>query len=230
MSILKKITMFVMVLAMVNFNLLVANASGLENGNSQDDKIQKANDFAMELENLSEGDQDLIIHKIQELVNTNEIELKSNEGIDYDNISIGKNPENEDIIINASLKNEEYNIEYITIVLSENELISYQENHFVANVENSTVDSIVWENGELSFSDNIQLSEEDFQNNNDGIVTFGFWSKFNDCLASMGVASWAITAASIACAGLGPGAIPCYYGLSFLTGGIIGHCFDKATR
>lgn len=227
MSILKKLLMIMVVAVMFSSNTLIANATSLEGVNPEKDKIESANEFALELKDLDENDQDKVKNKVKKLISSEKIKIQSDMDINYENISIGENLENNDIIINAPLKDKEHEVEYITIVLADNELNSYQENHFKADSENHTVDSSIWENGKESYSEIIQLDKESFEKQGE-ISTFGFWSKFNDCLASMGIAAWAITAASIACTGLGPGAIPCYYGLSFLTGGVIGHCYDKA--
>ena len=90
-------------------------------------------------------------------------------------------------------------------------------------------------------SESIQLEAKHFKENATLTDTMdtpqlagvgGFLSKFNDCLASQGIAAWAITAASIACGALGPtpAGVACMHGLSFLTGGVIGYCFEKALR
>lgn len=57
----------------------------------------------------------------------------------------------------------------------------------------------------------------------------GWWSCFNDCLASQGVAAWAIallaSICGIACAvTVGTGCFVCLGGVTFITSGVIGYC------
>ncbi|UYO06419.1 hypothetical protein [Paenibacillus sp. PSB04] len=61
---------------------------------------------------------------------------------------------------------------------------------------------------------------------------FGFWSCLNDCLASQGVAAWAITALGIICAAgcaatAGLGCYVCLAGADIAAGSVVGYCWGQ---
>ncbi|TWT27730.1 hypothetical protein [Planomicrobium sp. CPCC 101110] len=61
----------------------------------------------------------------------------------------------------------------------------------------------------------------------------GWWSNFNDCLSSQGIAGWAITSLSVICGfacigSAGAGCVPCLLGAGLLTEGVIAYCIGMA--
>ena len=59
-----------------------------------------------------------------------------------------------------------------------------------------------------------------------------FWSCMNNCLASQGVAAWAVTLLGTICAAAcigtaGLGCIFCLAGIDFIGGAVIGYCLSK---
>lgn len=60
----------------------------------------------------------------------------------------------------------------------------------------------------------------------------GFWGCFNNCLASQGIAAWAITALSVACGvvcvgTVGVGCLACLAGGGAVTTYTVTWCFNK---
>lgn len=56
-----------------------------------------------------------------------------------------------------------------------------------------------------------------------------WWNQMNSCLASQGIAAWAVALVSVVCgvacaATLGAGCIACLGGISFISGAVIGYC------
>lgn len=122
----------------------------------------------------------------------------------------------------------------VTIVLdSSGRIADYYETIFVPMDANSGR-VVIWHRGEIAF---------DKVATNDGViadpaqplqVSFS-WSKFNKCLASQGIASWAITAITAACSALcvatvGAGCALCISAAALVGGSTLAFCLGKAQQ
>lgn len=132
------------------------------------------------------------------------------------------------------------NKSYFTVIFDKNgNLEYYAEIKIVVDDVNYTSEVEVYNNGDLAKKEHLELEKEDFDlpSSNEevatnGLASFfqplkasaGFWSEFNDCLASKGIAGWAITSLSVVCglacaATAGTGCIPCLLGAGLATEG-----------
>ncbi len=87
----------------------------------------------------------------------------------------------------------------------------------------------IWVDGEKVVDDYFSNVPE----GDDVVVPMFSWGKFNDCLASAGIASWVIAALGTACgvacgATAGAGCVACMVGLGLVGGGTIGYCMEEA--
>ncbi|WP_156364359.1 hypothetical protein [Curtobacterium sp. Leaf261] len=87
----------------------------------------------------------------------------------------------------------------------------------------------VWTNGQLTLSRTV--SDADQPNS----ARSTWWGRFNTCLANAGIASWVVTAISLACTAacavtLGAGCLACAAAASGVAGGTIGYCIGSANR
>ncbi|MBU4642500.1 hypothetical protein [Bacillus toyonensis] len=109
----------------------------------------------------------------------------------------------------------------MSVFLDENnKIINVYETHFKQiNEQSGSVKA--WSDGKLLLDKTVKES------------TSWSYSKFNDCLAGMGVPAWTVTAlmtlCGAACIGTsGLACAPCYYGAGAITGGAIGWCLGQA--
>ncbi|MFF2154352.1 hypothetical protein ACFVVQ_03480 [Paenibacillus chitinolyticus] len=99
----------------------------------------------------------------------------------------------------------------------------------VHNNDQVVFDALLQENGSVEsgfaiLSDN---TKQEFSKST--VAPKGWWSCFNNCLASQGVAAWAITVVStmcgVACAAtFGIGCAICFGGITVVSGSVVGYC------
>lgn len=137
------------------------------------------------------------------------------------------------------------NKSYFAVIFDKNGALDYySETKIVGNDIEYTADVAVYSNGILLNEEHLQLEQKDFEvvapkdvSKENHFFSFlkpqtasaGFWSDFNDCLASQGIAGWAITALSVACGfacigTAGAGCVPCLLGAGLLTEGVVAYC------
>lgn len=183
--------------------------------------------------------------KVKKMINSDEIELKSKNKVEY-NEAFGKiHIESKDtyIFVPFKVKDEQYQLNSAVIHLDENKkFVGIMEMDLKADKKSQQGVIKTWENGNIVLDKIVPLPEESFEVNiNDEtpeFQTFGLkdrWDTFSDCLNSQGVSYALITLAGAICGGAcgatwGAGCAPCFYGLSFISGGVIGHCFQKALQ
>lgn len=143
------------------------------------------------------------------------------------------------------MSNPEFELNGAIIEINENNKFnSIMEIDLIANEKNNSGKIQIWEDGKLVKNETMTLADELFEKNSsadsDSISTMSKslgdrWKIFSDCLSSQGVSTALIALAASICGGAcgvtwGAGCAPCFYGLSFISGGIIGHCFQKALK
>jgi hypothetical protein len=212
------------------------------------DSIENAKIASENLVKLDESKAKGFINKLTKLVENGSIQFHSDKEIDFSEAFVLKNKVSKEVIVQVPILFAEDTYELATVYFSKGKLTSYMENHYSADLDTYKVTVETWMDFEKIQDEVVQLEEkyfiEESEDTKDTLANafnlFGaktvsansftdFLKGFNNCLASQGIAAWAITAASIACAGLGPaGASACYYGLSFLTGGVVGYCWTSA--
>lgn len=213
------------------------------------ESLEKAKDLTDDLEKVEGEQAEKYVKNLENLLKDGSIKFKSNGNVDLENVIIMQNQKNKEVVLQIPLFFSEDKNELATVYFSsEGELKSYMENHYSANLKSYKVQIETWTDNEKILDNTVQLEAKHFEKEqkkeDEGFLSSlnpfsvktasansftDFLRGFNNCLASQGIAAWAITAAGIACAGLGPaGASACYYGLSFLTGGVVGYCWTSA--
>lgn len=145
--------------------------------------------------------------------------------------------------------NEDMNKSFFTVIFQDGKIDLYYEIKILGNLEDYSSETAIYSNGILLKEETLQFTEEDFimetqqdSVSENSISSFllkpqvaeaGWWSNFNDCLASKGIAAWAITSLSVicgfACIGTaGAGCVPCLLGAGLLTEGVIAYCIGMA--
>jgi hypothetical protein len=249
----KRVLTVLMVMVLLGFSSLSNANSSYAKESELDQKvlqgIEKAKEATEDLEKVEEKQAKVYIKKLEKLINNGSINLHTNENINFEDVLVLKNTENKEVVVQIPLLFAEDTYELATVYFSKGkELKSYMENHYSADLNSYEVKVETWVDNQIVLDNLVQLEAKYFEQEEkekeetliSSLNPFGtktasanaftdFLKGFNNCLAAQGIAAWAITAASIACAGLGPaGASACYYGLSFLTGGVVGYCWTSA--
>lgn len=172
--------------------------------------------------------------------------IRHTEGtLDFAN-AFGKRYQNIDIIYIPIIIDgvaESLNYSFFSLSIQNGELADYNEIVILGDDKNYTTDITVYKNGLLLGNKKEQLTKEHFEvnmslNEDDSKVsTMGiknWFSKFSDCLASKGIASWAVTSISIACGfscgTFTPACTACLVGAGLITEGVVTWCIGIASR
>ncbi|SES77185.1 hypothetical protein SAMN05421676_101410 [Salinibacillus kushneri] len=192
------------------------------------------------------------IRKIRSKIKKESIKVQSNNEVNF-NQAFGKvhiDSKTRYIFLPIEVENPEFQLKGVVIELKNNNRVNgVMEINLEANKEDEKGTIKTWENGELVKNETMKLPEEAFQSvttespvnvsvgpSKVNAETLGDrWNTFSDCLDSQGVSYALITLAGAICGGAcgvtwGAGCAPCFYGLSFISGGVIGHCFQKALQ
>jgi len=188
--------------------------------------------------------------KTKKLIFNNDISLITNGGLSFSNLDVKTSDEYNVVYLPIEYENvsSELNKSFLSIIFNKTgNLEYYVETKIVGNDINYSAEVEVYNNGLLVKKEHLKFEKDDFEPiliTEESIsqdptlfikpikVSAGFWSEFNDCLASKGIAAWAITALSIAC-GLacigtaGAGCIPCLLGAGLATEGVVAYCAFK---
>ncbi|MGG1629637.1 hypothetical protein [Rossellomorea sp. NRS-1567] len=213
--------------------------------------LTKSEEYNEKFDDASQSDTQKLKVKTKELLSTNKISLKTDGKLDFSNFNVKTFDENKAVYLPIKYKNvkKELNVSYFVIVFDENEnLAYYNETKIIGDDVDYTSEVEVYNDGILAKKEHLELEKEDFTvapdnekvaNGNSLFLFFkptkasaGFWSEFDKCLSSKGIAGWAITSMSIACglacAGtLGAGCVPCLLGLGLATEGVVSYCVFK---
>jgi hypothetical protein len=100
----------------------------------------------------------------------------------------------------------------------------------IVNQNGSVIfDTLMTEKGEIQAGFAITSDGVKHEYSNTMLTPKGFWSCFNNCLASQGIAAWAVTTISILCAvscaaTFGVGCAVCLGGITVVSGSVVGYC------
>lgn len=247
----KKVLSIMMIMMLLGFSSFSSNTSYAQESELDQkvmQSIEKTKELSEDLEPVEGSQSKVYIKKFKKLLDNGSISFHS-DTINFEDIMVVQNKKNKEVILHIPLFFDEDQNELATVYIEKNgKLKSYMENHYSADQESHEVRVEVWSDNQKVMDDTVQLTAEYFETeqktesktiasslNIFGVETASansftdFLKGFNNCLSAQGIAAWAIAAASIACSGLGPaGASACYYGLSFLTGGVVGYCWTSA--
>ncbi|TWT03615.1 hypothetical protein [Planomicrobium sp. CPCC 101079] len=189
---------------------------------------------------------------LKRLLAKKEIKLGTHGTLDFTKVS-GKMSEDHSLIylpINYKNVENEMNKSFFTAGFKEGKLEFYYEVKIVGDNKKYTSEIELVSNGKLLNKQKLQLSKEDFNTEpqkkevstkSNSMLSLlqpqtaeaGWWSNFNDCLSSQGIAGWAITSLSVICGfacigSAGAGCVPCLLGAGLLTEGVIAYCIGMA--
>ncbi|MFJ5763710.1 hypothetical protein ACIP9C_00015 [Lysinibacillus sp. NPDC093210] len=249
----------VVVLSLV-FSIIFASSLGLyrdieasakmqERQDLLQDLLIKSEEFNKKFDDASESVTKEFEENTKKLIFNDDISLNTNGELSLSDLDVKTSDEHNVVYLPIEYENvkSELNKSFFSIIFDKTgNLEYYVETKIVGNDVNYTAEVEVYNNGILAKKEYLQFDKEDFdstlteesisQNNiifiNPIKVSAGFWSEFNDCLASKGIAAWAITALSVAC-GLacigtaGAGCIPCLLGAGLATEGVVAYCAFK---
>ncbi|WP_146552498.1 hypothetical protein [Rummeliibacillus sp. SL167] len=214
------------------------------------DLLTKSDQFNEKFHGASRSIEKKLTVNTKKLIFDNKISLVTNGKLDFLNLDVKAGDENDIVYLPIVYKNvkTELNKSYFAIIFDKNgHLEYYAETKIIGDDVNYTADVEVYNNGDLAKKEHLKLEKEDFDLSssneevaNKGLTSFfqpvkasaGFWSEFNDCLASKGIAAWAITALSVACgfacaSTAGVACIPCLLGAGLATEGVVSYCAFK---
>lgn len=250
----RKMSKVLMVVAILLMSLSSSftNSKNIVSAQELDSVGFKMNEIFTNYENADQQFEDLAynqiekeLYEIKKMIKSDDIKVFTDNEVNYDE-AFGKihNQSSETyIFIPFEVEDEEFELNSAVIQLDKNnEFVGIMEMDLKADKESKQGTIKTWENGKAVLNDVIELPEESFEVNvvqeSPGFQTFGLkdrWGTFSDCLNSQGVSYALITLAGAICGGAcgvtwGAGCAPCFYGLSFISGGVIGHCFQKALQ
>lgn len=232
------------------FQDIEASAKIQERQNQLQDLLTMSEEFDKNFDDASESVTKKLETNTKKLISNNEIGLVTSGNLVFSNLDVKTSDENDVVYLPIEYRNvkEELNKSYFTIVFDKNgNLEYYAETTIIGDDINYAAEVEVYNNGDLAIKEHLKLEKEDFDltSSNEEIATkgltsffqpmkasAGFWSEFNDCLASKGIAGWVITALSIACGfacigTVGAGCIPCLLGAGLATEGVVAYCAFK---
>lgn len=223
-----------------------------------EERVQAAN-----LQNLDKETKDFLLNNkqtVSEMKNLNQNQVKKllekhgenpnfimhTEGsLDFNN-AFGKKYRDIDIIyIPIAIENvsEDLNFSFFSFSVQKGKIKNYDEIVIIGDDQKYTTEVTVYKDGLLMGNEKQQLTKEHFEKsvsinqNDDEISTMGiksWFSKFNKCLASQGIAAWVITSISIACGfacgTLTPACAACLVGAGLITEGVVTWCIGVASR
>ena len=227
-----------------------ASAKMQERQDLLQDLLIKSEEFNKKFDDASELVTKEFEENTKKLIFNDDISLITNGELSFSNLDVKTSDEKNVVYLPIEYENvnRELNKSFLSIIFDKTgNLEYYVETKIVGNDVNYSAEVEVYNNGILAKKEYLQFDKEDFdstllteesisQNKTLFIkpikVSAGFWSEFNDCLASKGIAAWAITALSVAC-GLacigtaGAGCIPCLLGAGLATEGVVAYCAFK---
>lgn len=152
------------------------------------------------------------------------------------------------IVYSLTGENVESNSNLSYLYDKDSKLLSTQYSVAIEN-ENGDIQANIYTDNSKTFEINTSKDKETNQENITSVFKFSengekqnitrsiagaksFWSCFNSCLSSQGIAAWAVAAIGIACAGIcagtaGVGCIPCIHVAGILADATIAYCVGK---
>lgn len=200
------------------------------------------------LENLEVEEADLI--KLQNEVHKNYPFVDIDESTISKKIISAKNTNDVNYSISYSLtgENVEGNSNVDFLYDEDSKLLSTQYSVAIENA-NGDIQANIYTDNLKTFEINTEKDQKTNQDNVTSVIKFSengekeditlsvigaksFWSCFNSCLSSQGIASWAVAAIGIACAAIcagtaGVGCIPCIHAAGILADATIAYCVGK---
>lgn len=251
---------FLIMFSMITTLLIASSISPIDRINESalasvsqelDTIIDNAQKFEDTYSDVSLEELNLMKEDLTDLLKNNKVLLNTDGELDFNNVS-GKVSEDHALIYLPILyenANKNLNKSFFTVGFKNGKVDFYYEVKLLGNEHDYSSETAMYSNGILVNEQTLQFTEEDFimESQQDSsaqtnspfsllepqVAKAGWWGNFNDCLASKGIAAWAITSLSIvcgfACIGtVGAGCVPCLLGAGLLTEGVIAYCIGMA--
>lgn len=212
--------------------------------------LENSEKFEDTYKDVSLSDLTFMQEKLKKSLESHQVILNTQGELDFTNVQ-GKTSADHNLIYLPILykhTDTDMNKSFFAVGFKNKKIDFYYEIKIIGDSENTSSEVAIYSNGNLLNEQTLQFTEDDFiVESQEQFATNGssfsllqpqkveasWWSKFNDCLASKGIASWAITSLSVicgfACIGTaGAGCVPCLLGAGLLTEGVIAYCAGKA--
>ncbi|ARB39717.1 hypothetical protein MXM59_10865 [Mammaliicoccus sciuri] len=203
--------------------------------------LGKVKDFDSEYQQSDLKELDSVKNSVQK----GEIELH-NKNLNYTNAFAKENNSQKVIYVPLEVEGvkSELNYSVLGVILdNKGQIKNYVELQIIGNDVNYTADVKSYMNGNLVKSKVLELNKKDFETSADSSLKVpgekkaqakSWWSKFSTCMNNMGVASWAISAISVACSAVcvgtaGAGCAACIVAAGLATEGVAAKCVTEAS-
>lgn len=240
----KKLLVVFMALLLINTNILFGatydddvNTSEIDS-NTEDFMISSAE----ATEGMTEINSERLV-ELQEAFENQNIKINIDGNLNYAEV-FGKSIDNQEILyipVEIDSVREDMNFSHLAVTFKDGEYDSYMELSIVGNDVDYTSEIIVYQNGELIGQEVAELTADHFNQSGELLGEnvaqangFTDWfSRFNYCLASQGVAGWIVISISIACGFSCGSPVPvctaCLVGAALVTEGIVVWCIGIAS-
>lgn len=244
----KKLLVVFMALLMINTNILFGATYEDDVNTSEIDS--NTENFMISSAEATEGMEEIKSERLVELqgiFENQDVKINTDGNLNYGEV-FGKSIDNQEILyIPIEIENvrADMNFSHLAVTFKDGEYDSYMELSIVGNDVNYTSEIIVYQNGALIGQEVAELTADHFnQNVNQSGELLGenvaqangftdWFSRFNDCLASQGIAGWIVTSISIACGFSCGSPVPactaCLVGAALVTEGVVVWCIGIAS-